>query len=159
MMLSEQLLSDLHEAVRNHDTVKISAIRALRAAIERMEQDHKNPKSQSYNKPIEDIDYVLAAKKEMSQQQEEYEAFKNAGRDDRASELLAIITIMKTYLPAELTREDIVDGVQEILDSQVDHAFKIIMPLAAKKFKGLADGKVVSEIVREMLAGSDEDVL
>jgi uncharacterized protein YqeY len=152
MDIKEQLSADLHDAMKEHDTSRVSAIRMLRAAIETMEIARTDPKDQRHGQPVEETDRILALQREVNQRRETLEFARKAGRDDLVAQEQAAIDVMERYLPRELSKEEIVAEVDELI-AQLGSEFKKVMPAASQHFRGRAPGKLVAEVVRERTGG------
>ncbi|MEI7556140.1 GatB/YqeY domain-containing protein [Candidatus Chlorohelix sp.] len=149
MGLKEQLQADMVAAMKGGDKARTDAVRLIKAAIQRFELDHTDSKSPLYGKPITEDDYLGVVAKEIKQRRESIEQFRKGNREDLAEKEEAEIRIFEVYLPLQLTRDEIVQLVSSIIERE-GKEFKKVMPLAAKEFKGKADGKLVSEVVREL---------
>jgi len=90
----------------------------------------------------------------MKKRQESVEAYRNAGREDLAKAEEEELTILQEYAPKMLSREDIQKIVAEIIEQM--HAtqkdFGKVMKETMARVKGAADGKLVNDVVKEMLS-------
>ncbi|HEU4783455.1 MAG TPA: GatB/YqeY domain-containing protein, partial [Ktedonobacterales bacterium] len=87
----------------------------------------------------------------IKQRHESAELFRTAKRDELAEKEEREAAMLAAYLPAKLTDDEIRAVVSRLIEEQ-GKDFRKVMPLASKETKGHADGKRVSEIVREMTA-------
>jgi uncharacterized protein YqeY len=87
--------------------------------------------------------------KEIKQRRDSIDQFLKGGRQDLAEKEEAEIKVIETYLPRQLSREEISQEVSALIERE-GKEFKKIMPLAAQQLKGRADGRLVSEIVKEL---------
>ena len=146
MSLAEQLQSDLNDAMRAGDTNRRDTIRlALSAA--------RNARIAA-GKELEDSDMLAVLTKEAKQRQESIEEFRKAGRQDLVDKESAELAVLEGYLPEQLSREDIVEVAQRMVGETGASGMKDIgkvMPVLMKELRGRADGKVVNEVVRELL--------
>ena len=146
-MLKEQLLQDFKDAMRDKDTLKKDTITMIRAAILQIEKDTQ--KELSENEIIEIIS------KELKKRKETLTDLEKSGRKDLISKVNEEIAIIKAYLPAELTREEIEQIVSETISETGATTMKDmgkVMQALKEKTAGRADNKVVNEIVRAKLA-------
>jgi uncharacterized protein len=150
--VKEQLMSDLQEAMKARDADRVSAIRMLRAAIERMEMDRTDPKDPHHGEPIEETDRVGAVQREVKQRRESLEFAQKAARADLVAKEEQALAIMERYLPRELSREEIAAEVEPLI-AELGKDFRKVMPVASQKLRGRANGRVVSEVVRELTEG------
>lgn len=146
MALKEQLLADLKASMKAKDTVKKSTVTMIRAAILQVEKDNKVELGDA------EIQEIIA--KQMKQRRDALDEFKKAERDDLIAQTEAEMRVIEAYLPKQLTQEEIEAIVDEtIKETGAESAKDIgkIMGALMPKVKGLADGKLVNQIVREKL--------
>lgn len=149
MSLKEQLTADMKEAMKAKEAGKqrLSVIRLVRGAVRQLEIDGK--------KELGDEDVLGVISKEAKQRRDAIEEFKKGGRDDLVAAAEAEIAILMEYLPKQLSKDEIKALVQEAIAASgatspkdMGKVMKELMP----KVKGRADGKLVNEIVKELLA-------
>jgi uncharacterized protein YqeY len=94
--------------------------------------------------------------RECKKRSESIEAFKQGNRPDLVSQEEAELTILKAYLPTQLSHEEIVTAARQAIEQseaknpqEKGKVMAILMP----RMKGRADGKVVNEVVSELLQG------
>ena len=145
--MKEQLLQDLKEAMKNKDTLMKDTITMLRAAILQVEKDNL--------KTLNDDEICGIVAKEVKKRKESVTEYENAGRQDIADNLKREIEILSKYLPEQLSGEEIAKMVDEaIAESGATSPRDMgkVMGILRPKTQGKADGKVVSDIVKEKLA-------
>ena len=135
---------DLIEATRQRDQVRMDTIRM---ALDGFTQEEVARSRAA----LSEQDRIAILDKQVKQRIEAAEIFKNAGRDELYQKETRQAEILKGYMPARMTDDD-VRAIVAGLMAEHGKEFKSVMPLAAKATRGLADGKRVSEIVREMTA-------
>lgn len=149
MSIKEQLMADMKEAMKAKDDGKLAlnVIRMARAHIKQAEIDGGHADF--------DDDQVLAIlRKEMKQRKETLAEIENSGRDDLVAETKAEMSVLEKYLPPEMSEDDIRAVVKDVIQSlgaeqkNMGSAMKAVMA----KLKGQADGKVINQIVRELLS-------
>ena len=146
MALKEQLLADLKASMKAKDTVKKSTVTMIRAAILQVEKDNKVELGDA------EIQEIIA--KQMKQRRDALDEFKKAERDDLIAQTEAEMRVIEAYLPKQLTQEEIDAIVDETIKETGAESAKDmgkIMGALMPKVKGLADGKLVNQIVREKL--------
>ncbi len=153
MGLREQLMDDLKEAMRQKDDVRKRGIRSVIAAM-KMAESELDKSGQRVSLTDDDILVLIA--KQANQRQESIDEFRRGGREDLVAEEEAELAILKSYLPEQLSREEIEAEVRQII-VEVDATGpqdmgKVMKPIMAR-FRGRVDGKLVNQIVRELLAG------
>ena len=145
--MKEQLLQDLKEAMKNKDTLMKHTITMLRAAILQVEKDDL--------KTLNDDELCGLVAKEVKKRKEAVAEYENAGRQDIADNLKREIEILSKYLPEQLSEEEIAKMVDEAIaesGAASPRDMGKVMGLLRPKTQGKADGKVVSDIVKEKLA-------
>lgn len=147
MTLKEQLLSDLKSAMKSKDKVAKDTVTMIRAAVLQKEKDTKTE--------LEDNEILDIIAKQHKQRKDALADFVKAGRDDLIETTNQEIAIIKKYLPEQLSREEIEKIVDETIEEVGATSMKEMGKVMGKlmpKVKGVADGKVVNEIVREKLS-------
>lgn len=146
MAIKDQLMQDLKEAMKNKEDVRKSVITLIRAAVKQREVDERVELSE---KQVQDI-----IAKQLKQRRDSLEEFKKAGREDLIEQTQKEIDIITTYLPAQLSIEEIETLVDEAIAETGATSVKDmgkIMSVLNPRTKGRADGKVVNEVVRKKL--------
>lgn len=147
MNLTEKINNDLKEAMKSNDSIRLQTIRSIRALILEFEKSGTGKKLNEE----EEIKLLTSAAKKRKEAIEEY---KKAGRQDLASNEEAELNIIMSYLPKQLTIDEIIEKVKQIASESgaVTKAdFPKLMPLAIKELKGKADGKAIKEAVEKVL--------
>ncbi|MCS6909569.1 MAG: GatB/YqeY domain-containing protein [Anaerolineales bacterium] len=147
MSLKEQITADLKAALKAGDETRKNAIRALQAAIKQSEVDRQTT--------LADDDVLALIQKEAKSRRESIADAQKAGRADLVAVYEAELAVMEAYLPQPLSREELVSlakaAIAEVGATDVKQQ-GAVMKLLAPRTKGRADGKLVSEIVRELLS-------
>lgn len=149
MSIKEQLMADMKVAMKAKEEGKLalSTIRMARAHIRQAEIDNGHA---DFND-----DQVLAVlRKEVKQRKETLSEIESSGREDLVEQTKAEIDVLEKYLPAEMTPEAVEAAVKEIVDA-MDPGQKnmgSVMKAVMAKLKGQADGKLINQIVRKLLA-------
>lgn len=147
MNLTEKINNDLKEAIKSNDSVRLQTIRSIRALILEFEKSGSGKKLNEE----EEIKLLTSAAKKRKEAIEEY---RKAGREDLASNEEAELNIIMSYLPKQLTMDEIIKKVKQIASEAGAAAkadFPKLMPLAVKELKGKADGKAIKEAVEKVL--------
>jgi len=147
MSLKEKINSDLKEAMKAGDKVRLSTVRSIRALILDFEKSGANRELT----PEEEMSLITGAAKK---RRDSFEQYKNANRDDLAEIEEKELDILSQYLPKQLSDEELEEEIRKLAaeigaSSKAD--FPKLMPLSAKTFKGKADGRKVKEIVDKVL--------
>ncbi len=146
MTLQERLTADLYQAMRKGDTHRKEAIRMIRAAVQNAEIEWQRPASD------EEVQGLIA--REIKRRVEAIELFRKGHRDDLVASEEIEVAILREYLPQQLGREQVTEVVQRIVSetgaggpAQMGPVMRQVMA----ELKGKADGRLVNEIVREVL--------
>lgn len=147
MTLKEKINSDLKVAMKSGDKTRLNTIRSIRALILEFE---KSGSGKELNEE-EEIKLLSSAAKK---RRESIEEFTKAGRTEMAAQEKSELEIIVTYLPKQLTPEELETEIKKLsveIGASGKKDFAKLMPLAAKNFKGKAEGKLVKEIVEKVL--------
>lgn len=148
MSLKDKLTEDMKQAMKDKEAgkLRLSVIRMVRAAIKNVEIDTKAELAE------EDVIAIVA--KEVKMRRDSMEEFKKGQRDDLVAQLEQEIEVLLPYLPQQLTEAEVREIVTEALaiagatsSKDMGKVMAVLMP----KVKGRADGKLVNNIVRELL--------
>lgn len=142
----EQLQAALKEAMINKDNLRRDVIRGLVSAVKQVEIDSQ--------KTLNAEDTVAVLQKEAKKRRESIDEAVKVGRSEIADQEKIELAIIEGFLPTQLSREQVATIVQEtIAQTGVTSPKEIgkLMGALMPKVKGLADGKLVNEVVRELL--------
>lgn len=149
MALEQQIQKDIMAAMKAHDFVRTNAVRAIKSAILLAKT------AEGGKKELEDADIVKLIQKLIKQRKEAAEQYVAAGRQELADNELAEAAILEEYVPRQLSPEEITERVREIIaqtGATSPSDMGKVMGVASKQMAGLADGRTLSGIVRELLA-------
>jgi len=147
MSLEEIINEDLKKAMLARDHEKLNALRAVKAAILLL----KTEKNAGEITP--EIEMKLLQRL-VKQRKESAEIYKTQNREDLYAEEIAQMKVLETYLPAQLSNEEIEKTVKQLMEEHEINSMKDmgkLMGLTTKALAGKADNKVISEIVRNLL--------
>lgn len=147
MTLYERINNDMMVAMKNHDKDTLSTIRLLKSAIDLSKINNKISE-------ITDDLVIEVASRQVKQHKESIEEFRRANRNDLADNLEREIKVISTYLPEQLSKEEIEEEINKIFEElkpEGKQDMGKIMKEANLKLKGKADFKLVSEIVNTKL--------
>jgi len=147
MSLKEQINQDFLNAYKSHDEAKSSLLRLLKSSMQNAEIAKKDE--------LADEEIFKLIQREIKQRQDASIEYKKGGREDLAVKDEAEITILKTYLPSELSDEELGKLVAEAISSvgaksQAD--FGKVMGAVMPKIAGRASGDRVLASVKKLLA-------
>ena len=142
-----QLQTDLKEAMKAKDVPRRDTLRMIMSAIKQVQIDQQKDLS------AEDVIQVL--QKEAKKQRESIEEYQKGGRDDLVPREKARLAVIEEYLPQQLSADEITAIVQEVIAESGAVSTKDmgkVMGPVMQRVKGLADGKLVNQIVHEQLS-------
>ncbi len=145
-MLLEKLITDLHAAMKTKDAVRVQTLRFLIAAIKKFEID-TYPPAKSGKMTEQEIEKII--RQQIKNHKESIVAFEHAGRQDLLAKEKAELDILLSYLPPELTDEEIRTIVVKLKASGVAD-FGRLMGLVMKEVAGRAGGERVARIVKQV---------
>jgi uncharacterized protein YqeY len=150
MDLREQLMADLRTALRDRDTVRKSAIRMAIAAL-------KNARVEK-NADLTEDEMIAVLAKEVKQRRNAMAEFERAGRQDLVASESAELAVLGAYLPEALSEGELVVLARQVIaetgangPKQMGQVMGALMP----RVRGRADGRQVSQIVRELLTSGE----
>lgn len=146
MGIKQDLMKELKDAMQNKDTLRKDTVTMLRAAILQVEKDNLKELSET------EIEAIVA--KEVKKRKEAIPDYIKGGREDIAETLNKEIEILSKYLPEQLTEEEIRKLVEEAVANTGASSMKDmgkVMGALREKTQGKADGKLVSDLVKEKL--------
>jgi uncharacterized protein YqeY len=148
MALREKLDEDLKSAMRAKDSLRMNTVRALKSAIKYREIE--------LMKPLDDAGILGVLATEIKRRRDSVEQYRAGKRVDLADKEEAEIKILQEFLPQQLTREEVEAKVAEVIarvGAQGPKDMGAVMKALLPEVQGRADGKVVSELVKQRLAG------
>jgi uncharacterized protein YqeY len=146
MTLLERLKNDLKEAMKAKDTFKRDTIRFLLSAIKQVEVDTR--------KELSDEEIIKIIQKSVKQREEAARQYKEGGREDLYEKEIKEAQILKSYLPKQLSDEELEAELKKIVEEVGATTIKEmgkVMGVATKRLAGRADGKRINEMVKKIL--------
>ena len=146
MSIKEQLSQTLKDAMRNRDEIRKRTIRLTMAAIKNAEIDSKSE--------LDETAIWVILQKEVKARRETIEAAEMAGRDDMIDEANTEIAILEEYLPQPLSTQQLEALVKAAINetgATTPREMGVVMKHILPQVQGRADGKTVSQIVRQLL--------
>ncbi len=149
MSLEERITQDLKVAMKAKDQAALRGIRAVKAAI-------LLEKTSGSKHDLDEATEMKLLQKLVKQRKDSLTIYEKEGREDLAQTEREEIEVIKRYLPKQLTREELRAEIKKVIDETGASSMKDmgqVMGIASKKLAGRADGKTMSGIVKELLAG------
>jgi len=147
MSLIDQLNNDLKESMKSGDKFRTEVLRGLKSAVKYAEIEARGEMSD------QDVAAVIA--KQAKQRRDSIDEFKKGGREDLVERESAELAILETYLPEQLSEDEIRTTVEAAIAELGVTDMKgmgQVMKRVMSDLQGQADGRIVNQIVRECLS-------
>lgn len=146
-MLMSSLRNDLNAALKSGDSPTVSTLRLLISALsyEKIAKQHE----------LSDDEIIAVFKKEAKKRLESIELYRSGQRADLAEKEEKELALIRTYLPRDLSEDQIRQRVIFLVNNLSDEDkanFGRVMQTIMAELKGKADGGVISKVVKEVLA-------
>ncbi|HOB27805.1 MAG TPA: GatB/YqeY domain-containing protein [Bacteroidales bacterium] len=149
MSLIEKITKDIMAAMKNHESDKLDALKAIKSAL-LLAQTEGNAKRE-----LTEADEIKVLQRLYKQRIESAEIYNNNNRTDLADIELSQAAIIKTYLPAQLSDEEIENEVKKVINELNATSIKDmgkVMSVVSKSLAGKADNATISNIVKKLLS-------
>lgn len=146
MSLFNQINEDIKTSMKNKDAFKLSVIRMVKGAMQ-LEVINKK-------RDLNDDEVIAIVAKQIKMRKDSIEEFKKASRDDLVEKTQKEVDILVTYMPKQLSEEEInkvIDEVFEIVKPSSMKDLGMIMKEISPKVKGKADMSEVNRLIKEKL--------
>ena len=149
MTLREKLEDDIRAAMRSRDQERLGTLRYLKSQIQLVEKDQL--------KILDETGLIEVIARQAKDRRESRQMFQDGNRPDLVAKESAALAVLEEYLPAQLSREELVhlikEAIRETAASSARDRGKVmgrIMP----QVRGRADGAQVNALVSELLEGA-----
>jgi uncharacterized protein YqeY len=149
MSLKQQIDNDIKSAMLAKNKEELTALRSVKSLILLAETEKGG--SGDISQEVENKLLMKAAK----QRKESAEIFQKEGRDDLTKKELFELEVISRYLPKQLSEDEIAVEIKKIIEqvsAKGPQDMGKVMGAATKQLAGKADGKMISEIVKKILA-------
>jgi uncharacterized protein len=147
MSLLERLNQDMKQAMKNKEKDKLSVIRMVKASLQN--------EAIKLGKELSEDEELTVLSRELKQRKDSLQEFEKAGREDLVNKVKVEISIIETYMPEQLSEEEIIELVKQTIQ-EVNASSKAdmgkVMGAIMPKVKGKADGALVNKIVQQQLS-------
>jgi uncharacterized protein len=148
MTIQEKIQTQMADAMRSKDQLRLSVLRMMKTAVKNKEVDKM--------KPLDENEVLAVLSTLVKQRKDSVEQFRNGGREELAQKEEAEIKIIEEYLPAAASEEDIRkaidDAVRETSAASMKDMGKVMKAALARLAGKSADGSRVSQMVKEKLS-------
>jgi uncharacterized protein YqeY len=144
--LAEQIQQDVRAAMKERDRARVGALRMLGAAL-------KNGEIEA-GRPLTEVEEQVVLQRQLKQREESAEAFRRAGREERAASESSEAEIVRGYLPEPLSAEELEKIVDTAIEETGATGMKDMGPVMGRAMAlagGRAQGRELAPLVRERL--------
>lgn len=148
MSLEDRISQDYVQAMKARDSFSSSVLSFLRAQI-------KNVKVDKRLETVSDEEVISVIKKQVKQRQDSIAQFKAGGRMDLAEKEEKELAVLKAYLPAEMSQDQLKKIIEEVVAAANASSIKDmgrVMKEVLAKTAGQADNQLVGALVKERLS-------
>ncbi|RDU69666.1 GatB/YqeY domain-containing protein [Helicobacter cholecystus] len=144
--IKEKMAQDLKEAMKSGDTFKRDTLRLLNSALKQVEVDKRII--------LSDDDVISILKSAYKQREDALQSYVQAKRDDLAQKEKGEMDIILSYLPKQLSDEELREAVKSLIIEIGAEGVKDLGKVmgAAKKLSAVADGRRISTMARDLLS-------
>lgn len=149
MALFEQVSKDIMAAMKAKDKVRLNALRNIKKVFIEVKT------APGANDTLEDAAALKILQKLAKQGKDSADLYVSQNRQDLADEELAQVKVIESYLPQPMSESEIEAAVKEIIAQTGAQSIKEmgkVMGVAGKQLAGKAEGKVISDVVKRLLA-------
>ncbi|MFZ1552184.1 MAG: GatB/YqeY domain-containing protein [Anaerolineae bacterium] len=146
MSLKEQLTQEMYQAMKSHSVLLRDTLRLVITSIKYAEME--------VGHPLDDAEVLDVIRRDAKRRRESIAEFSRGGRQDLVDQEQAELNILETYLPQQMGRAEIEALVrQAITELGVSGKAQsgLLMKHLMAQLKGRADGKLVSQVVQDLL--------
>ena len=146
-MLKEKLLEDLKTAMKEKNVNRKNTVQMVRASILQVEKDKKIE--------LNDDQILEVIAKEFKKRNDSLADYEKSGREDLINQIKEEMAVLEEYLPKKLSAEELTEKIKVIISNVGATSMKDmgkIMKQAKEELGVTADGKMINEIVKKLLA-------
>ena len=150
-MLQERLDSDLKNSMRSKNVARTRTLRSIRAALQQKEIEKRG----KGEKGLTEAEILAVLQKQAKQREDSIEQFAQGGRPDLESSEREELEIIREYLPAQASDEEIrsvVERAIEAVGAESSADMGRVMGNAMAALKGKADGRRINQVVKDLLS-------
>ena len=150
MSLQDKVMAEMKAAMKNKDAAALEALRAVKSELLLAKSNAETKDGLNEEQEIKLLQKLVKQRKDSAA------VFSEQGREDLAGPEIAQAEIISKFLPEQLGEEEIAKVVSAIIEKTGADSMKDmgkVMGMASKELAGKADGKTISTIVKNKLAG------
>lgn len=143
--MKNRLNEDLKSAMKNKESLRLNTIRLVKKYIQELET------SVGHNGDATDAEVLKIINKLVKQGKDAAEQYKSAGRTDIYEEEMQQIAVLETYLPKQLSDDEIAIEIDKVMLETGSTNMGVLMKELNSRLAGRADGKTISRILKTKL--------
>jgi uncharacterized protein len=150
MTLYDRIQSEMVDARVKRNDVALGTLSLLKSELVRASKEG------AAGGRIDDELVVRVARKEVKRREEAIQVYRKAGRDDSARREEAEMEVLRTYLPATISEQQIEAEVRQVIAEvkpEGPKGFGLVMKAATARLAGRADGNDIAKVTRRLLGG------
>ena len=147
MTLKEKLLSDMKEAMKSKDSLRLGTVRSVISAVKNQEIDLR--------KDLDEEQILTVVSREVKKRKEAASLYEKGKRPELKNKEIQEMKILQTYLPEQVSEGDLRQRIQEVIAETGAEGMKDfgkIMKTLVPEFKGKADNALIKELASEYLS-------
>ena len=147
--MEKRIQADMVSAMKAKETVRLASLRAIKAAITLAKT------AEGSTGEIDEAGIVKIIQKLVKQRKESAQQYNDAGRSELAENELAEAAVMEVYLPKQLSEAEVEEQLKGIIaevGATKPSDMGKVMGVATKRLAGLAEGRVISTLVKKLLS-------
>lgn len=150
MSLKTTIEQDIKASMKAKDQASLRALRAIKSAILILETAEGRG-----GEPLSEAEELKLLSKQAKQRRDSLTQFRDNGREDLAKKEEEELAVIERYLPTQMSEGELMAQVKSIIEETGASSMKDmgkVMGLATKRLAGKADGKAISQIVKNILS-------
>jgi uncharacterized protein YqeY len=149
MELEKRIQADMVAAMKAKEAVRLASLRAIKAAVMLAKT------AEGATGEVSDQEVVKIIQKLVKQRKESAQQYNDAGRPELAENELAEAAAMEVYLPKQLSEAEVEEQLKAIIaetGASKPSDMGKVMGVATKRLAGLAEGRLISTLVKKLLS-------
>lgn len=143
--MRNRLNDDLKSAMKDKDTLRLNVVRLVKKYVQELET------SVGHSGTATDAEVMKIIGKLVKQGKDSAEQYKSAGRTDLYDEEMAQVNILESYLPKQMTDDEIAVEIDKVMSETGSTNMGVLMKELNVRLAGRADGKTISRILKTKL--------
>ena len=151
--MEKKIQNDIMNAMREKDEIKLTALRAVKTSI--MQTKTSPTFKGDRDSVLPDSDVLKIIQKLVKEREDSAKIYIDAKRQELADKEIAEATILKTYLPKQLSIEEVTEIAKTVIEETCASSIKDmgkVIGIVNQKTSGQSDGKTISGIVKNLLS-------